>query len=248
MSSHATTPIQDRASRHKSNLDDARPIFSSNLGSIRSITAENMPILKNLSFQLLELEPKALLEPKWFSNCNLVGYVLEGKTFVSILDTASEMAATAADAGHMFHVRSGALFNIENVGNSKAEILICLRHENPKDFYMSSSGAAFTDAVLANTFDVESSVFRKAQRSSQSKVIIRRQGEPQVPRTAYWPSVHRFEVEEMQPPTFAKGVGSAKKARSQYWKILNNIAMYSLYVEDKGMREIHWHPDTVEMG
>jgi oxalate decarboxylase len=24
--------------------------------------------------------------------------------------------------------------------------------------------------------------------------------------------------------------------------------MYSLYVKDKGMREIHWHPDTVELG
>jgi oxalate decarboxylase len=241
-------PIHDRASRHKFNIHDARPIFKNELGSIQSFSVNDLPLLRNLSLQRIEIHPRAMLEPKWFSNCNLVGYVLEGKTVVSILDTGSHMASTAVGVGEMFHVRSGALFNIENIGKEKAVILLCLRHENPKEFTMSSSSGAFTDAVLGNTFDVDASVFKKAERSINPKVFLRREGELRVPKSAWWPSEHRFEIEEMQPPTSAIGIGSAKKARSQYWKILNNIAMYSLYVEDEGMREIHWHPDTVEMG
>lgn len=78
--------------------------------------------------------------------------------------------------------------------------------------------------------------------------VARPAGLAQIPDHARWPHPNRFDVEDMQAPTAADGVGSAKKARAQYWKILTNIAIYSLRVEDKGMREPHWHPDTVEMG
>lgn len=221
--SNTNGAVQDRQSRHKANIHNARPVFSNEFGSISALSTEHLPMLKNLSLQLVELEPKALLEPKWYSNCNMVGYVLEGKTLVYILDTASEMAATAVEVGQMFHVRSGALFNIENISKTKVKVLLCPRHESPKEFYLSSTGAAFTDAVLANTFDVEASIFKKTERSTKPKMILSRSGDVEIPRTALWPGPHRFEIEEMQPPTAADGIGSAKKARSQYWKILNNI-------------------------
>jgi oxalate decarboxylase len=243
-----SAPGDPRAHNHKTNISNTAPIYQSALGSIKAINVSHLPILKNLSLQLIELEVQALIEPKWYQNCNLVAYVLEGEAAVSILDTGSEMINTAAKQGEMFYVRSGALFNIENIGNTRVKVLVCLRHEDPKEFYSSSTAAAFTDATLGNTFDVDASVFSKSQRSFEPKVMLRREGEPAVPRTAFWPSPYRFGVEEMQPPTSAEGVGSARKARSQYWKILNNIAMYSLRMEDEGMREIHWHPDTVEMG
>ena len=84
----------------------------------------------------------------------------------------------------MFYVRSGALFNIKNIGNEKALILLYLRHESPKDFTMSSLSGAFTDAVLGNTFDVNASVFKKAERLINPKVFLRREGELTVPRSA----------------------------------------------------------------
>ena len=84
----------------------------------------------------------------------------------------------------MFYVRSGALFNIKNIGNEKALILLYLRHKSPKDFTMSSLSGAFTDTVLRNTFDVDASVFKKAERSINPKVFLRREGELTVPRSA----------------------------------------------------------------
>jgi oxalate decarboxylase len=233
--------------KHKFNVRDATPVFQNELGKIQQFTTEELPILKNLSLQRIELQPSAILEPKWFVNCNLLGYIIEGQALISILDTGSQMSAFTVKPGQMFHVESGALFHVENIVQQKVVLLFTMRHEHPKDFTLSNSIGAFTDSVLANTFDADSSHFAICARDpKKAKVIVKRDGPPNVPSNAHWPHPNRFDVEEMQAPTRAEGVGSAKKARSQYWKVLKNIAMYSLYIEENGMREVHWHPETGE--
>lgn len=127
-------------------------------------------------------------------------------------------------------------------------LLMCMRHEHPQEFALSAAAGAFTDSVLGNSWDFDASVFKKIERSTRPKVLVRRQGKPSIPTNAQWPTPYRFGVEEMQVPTFAAGVGAAKEARSQYWNVLTNIAMYSLQIEDEGMREVHWHTETVQMG
>lgn len=239
---------QDRSSKHKISLIESQPIFRNEYGSIHQFTDCELPILKNLSLQRIELEAGALLEPKWFVNCNALGYILDGHVHISFLDSASAMGNFTGDPGQMFHINSGALFHIENIGKDKVVVILALRHEHPKDFQLSGSSGAFTDAVLANSFDLKASVFSKSTRSTKSNIIVARKGEAVIPINANWPHANRFDIEEQQAPTYAPGIGSAKKARSQFWKALSNIAMYSLRVEEEGMREIHWHPETVEMG
>ena len=240
--------MQERSSKHKFNIHDARPVFQNELGQVQQFTTSEVPMLKNLSLQRIELNAGAMLEPKWFVNCNTLGYILHGKVLVSVLDSASGMASFTCTPGQMFHIKSGALFHVENIVDEQVVLLMCMRHEKPKDFTLSAAAGAFTDSVLANSWDFDASVFKKIERSTQAKVLVKRQGKPSVPTNAQWPTSYRFDVEEMQAPTYAEGVGSAKKARSQYWNVLTNIAMYSLRIEDEGMREVHWHPETVEMG
>lgn len=239
---------QERTSKHKINLRDSRPVFQNEHGNVQQFTTNELPLLKNLSLQKIELEKDAILEPKWFVNCNTLAYVINGKTLVRTLDSASDMSCFTVDEGQMFHIHSGALFTVENIGTEKVTLLFCNRHETPHEFTLSASAGAFTDNVLANTFDISPAVFAKSPRDTKPRVIVKREGPANVPENARWPHPNRFDIEEMQAPTFAPGVGSAKKARSQYWKILTNIAMYSLRVEDEGMREPHWHPETVELG
>ena len=246
--STGTHPVQERSSKHKINIDNGRPIFQSELGQVQQLTTEELPLLKNLSLQRIEIEAGAMLEPKWFVNCHTLGYILHGKVLVSVLDSASGMASFTCTPGQMFHIKSGALFHVENLVEEQVVLITCMRHERPKEFSFSAAAGAFSDSVLGNSWDFDASVFRKIKRSTQAKVIVKREGKPTIPSNAHWPTPYRFDVEEMQAPTFAEGVGSAKKARSQYWSILTNIAMYSLRIEDEGMREVHWHPETVELG
>jgi hypothetical protein len=49
-------------SKHVFSLENSKPHFESENGSIRKVTVDELPILKNMSIKRLELGPKALRE------------------------------------------------------------------------------------------------------------------------------------------------------------------------------------------
>ena len=235
------------SSKHVFSLLNAKPYYDTELGSLRRVAAEDLPILKNLSLKRLVLAPNAIREPHWHANCNEMTYCLRGKLLVSVLDSGAEFSNFTIEAGQMFHIDTGALHHIENIGTEEAELIVAFRHEQPEDFSLAASFGAMSDAVLGNTYDFTSLAFKPVSRGTSPKYIVRREGKPSIPDTANLPDPHKFDVEEMKPPV-ASQFGSAKTARSQFWPSLKNISMYSLRVEEDGMREPHWHPSTAEMG
>lgn len=181
------------------------------------------------------------------ANTDEMTYVLGGRVLISILDDASVFSTFVLETGQMFFVESGSLHHIENIGDGEAEILVAFRHEKPKDFSLQASFGAMSDAVLGNTYDVKATEFAKVKRDTKERHIVRRQGPPTIPEQAKFANAHKFDIEKMAPPVSAD-IGSAKKASSHFWPIVKNMAMYSLTVEEDGMREPHWHPKTGEMG
>jgi oxalate decarboxylase len=144
-----TTP-----SPHVAALAGAAPVFQSELGSIEQLTAESFPILKRLSIKRILLEPGALREPQWNVNANQLAYVVSGTVLVSMLGNADAFSSFVVGAGQMYHVESGAVYHIENVGDEPAEIIAALRASRPRHFSLQSSFSAMTDAVLGNTYDL----------------------------------------------------------------------------------------------
>jgi oxalate decarboxylase len=65
---------------------------------------------------------------------------VSGTSLVSVLDTGSTFSTFTIGAGEMFHIDSGSLHHIENVGADVAEFIIAFRSERPEDFGL---GAAF---------------------------------------------------------------------------------------------------------
>ena len=234
-------------SRHSASLPNAKAYYDTELGSLRRVTAEDLPILKNLSIKRLVLAPGAMREPHWHANANELTYCIRGKALVSVLDNGVKFSNFTIESGEMFHIETGALHHIENIGEEEAVFIIAFRHERPEDFALQASFGAMTDAVLGNTYDVDSSAFASISRNTLPKYLVRRDGKPDVPSTAGLPDSHKYDLEGMNAPV-ASDVGSAKTARSQFWPALKNMSMYSLRVEEDGMREPHWHPSTAEMG
>jgi oxalate decarboxylase len=177
-----------------------------------------------------------------------MGYVLEGKILASILDSGSEFSVFTAEKGQMFHIESGSLHYLENLSDTeRAVVIICFRHERPEDFSLHGSFGAMSNAVLGNTYGLKSAEFEGIQRDTTTKYIVKREGSCHVPRSAAFENPHKFDVEKMSAPV-SIDIGSARTARSQFWPALKNMAMYSLTIEEDGMREPHWHPKTGEMG
>ena len=236
-------------SRHAASLTDGEVVEQSSLGSITRITADTFPILKGLSAKRVVINPGAMRTPHWHANANAneLTYCLSGTSLVSVLDTGSVFSSFTVTAGDMFHIDSGSLHHIENIGDDVAEFIIAFRNERPEDFGFGAAFGAMTDAVLGNTYDLDASDFAAIRRDTTDRALAARQGDPVVPSTARFSDPHKFSVEAQTPP-ISIAVGSARVARVQFWPALKDLAMYSLRIREDGMREPHWHPITAEMG
>jgi oxalate decarboxylase len=102
--------------------------------------------------------------PHWHANANELTYCVSGTALVSVLDTGSRFASFVVRAGDMFHVDSGSLHHIENIGTDTAEFIITFRNERPEDFGLGAAFGAMTDAVLGNTYDLPAADFAAMRR------------------------------------------------------------------------------------
>ena len=232
---------------HAASLYEGEIVEESDLGSMRRVTADNFPILQGMSIKRVLLNPGAMRTPHWHANANELTYCVSGTSLVSVLDTGSKFSSFIVNAGEMFHIDSGSLHHIENIGEDVAEFIITFRSERPEDFGLGTAFGAMTDAVLGNTYDLDAADFAKIHRDTRDRRLAKRQGNPFVPTTAYYDDPHKFAVDAMSPPV-GVAVGSARTARVQYWPALKDLSMYSLRIREDGMREPHWHPITAEMG
>ncbi|BBY67219.1 cupin domain-containing protein [Mycolicibacterium helvum] len=243
-----TTP--NARSIHSVSLLDGEIVEESELGSMRRVTVDNLPILKNLSIKRVLLNPGAMRTPHWHANANELTYCVSGTALVSVLDNHSAFSSFIVTAGQMFHVDSGALHHIENIGTDVAEFIIAFRNERPEDFGLGATFGAFTDAVLGNTYDLPAADLSKIRRSTgnlEDHKLAGRIGDPTVPTAASFNDPHKFDI-EAQAPGLNFASGNARFARDQFWPALKDMSMYSLRVTESGMREPHWHPVTAEMG
>jgi oxalate decarboxylase len=234
-------------SRHVRSLLTADSMHESELGSLTRLTADTFPLLDRLSIKRLVLEPGSIREPHWHANANELTYCVSGSLLVTIFDNADELSTFTIAPGQLFHADSGSLHHVENVGDTSAELIAVFSHERSEDFSLRSSFGAMTPAVLGNTFDLLAQDAAALPSDTGAPLLVRRDGEPNVPSNASLPNQHKFDVEAQSAPINGS-TGSARLARAQFWPALKNLSMYSLRVDESGMREPHWHPGTAEMG
>ena len=233
-------------SPHVASLAGAEPVFASEPGQIRELTAASFPILRRMSIRHTVLERGAIREPQWNVNANQLAYVTQGRVLVSLLGNADDFASFVVEAGQMFHVESGSVFHIENIAEETSEVVAALRSGAPEHFSFAAGVNAMTDAVLGNTFDQPAAAFERFARAGASP-IVRRDGPARIPDGARLPNARLFDTEgQIAPLSYA--YGSAKLARKQYWAALDDLSMYHLRIGGQGMREPHWHPITAELG
>ncbi|HEX7428247.1 MAG TPA: cupin domain-containing protein [Mycobacterium sp.] len=234
-------------SQNAISLTDGEIVEQSDLDSITRATGDTLPILSGMSIKRIVVNPGAMRTPHWHANCNELTYCVSGNLLVSVLDTYSKFSTFTISAGEMFHIDSGSLHHIENIGEEPAEFILAFSSERPEDFGLAAAFGAMTDAVLGNTYDLPAADFAKIRCDTTDRKMAARQGDAVVPSAAHFDDPHKFAVEAQSPPV-GIAVGSARLARLQFWPTLKDLSMYSPRIREDGMREPHWHPVTAEMG
>ena len=84
-------------SSHTLSLLDGEIVEESALGSMRRVTADNLPILKGLSIKRVLLNPGTMRTPHWHANANELTYCVSGTALVSILDDGSKFSTTVRE-------------------------------------------------------------------------------------------------------------------------------------------------------
>jgi len=234
-------------SPHITSLNRKNPYFASDFGSQTRVDASDLPKLDRLSIRRLLLAPGGIREPPWHANAHELGYCLSGEHLVTIAGNGEARNSFVISAGEMFFVPSGALHHVENIGSQEGEIILGFSHQRPEDFGLSGTFGCFSDAVLGNSFGLPASDFASLKRTQQNTEIGHRATATVIELQDRENNPYKYSIDAALPQRKSEA-GTARTALYKLWPALQNIAMFSVDLTNQGMRELHWHPETAEMG
>lgn len=233
--------------RHLISLKGKQPRLTNDAGSLMSIDKSDLNVMSGLSIRRLTLAPRGVREPHWHANAGELAYCLRGEHLVTIFGNENQRNSFTISPGQMFFVPLGALHHVENIGDEQGEMILGFSHEYPEDFGLSGTFGSFTDAVLGNTTGLPASSFHRLKRTPQDTLLGKLASDAVVELQEREENAYKYDLEGALPQINSTA-GSAHTAKASVWPILSNIAMFSVHISTQGMREVHWHPDTAEMG
>lgn len=216
-------------------------------GSRIDVNQSLFPALKNMALSLLTLNPEGFREPHWHPNAHELSYCLEGKAIMTIFSPGAGHDSFIIEPGCLAFVPMGYLHHIQNIGKETVKMLICFSHADPEDLNLSSAVGSMPPHALAATFNLESPFFKNLKASINPVFIAESDQTTETSFPLSW-QVNRFKknIEAFFPQIQSPG-GTVKLSNQSLMPTLEDLAMYSLRLEVKGVREPHWHPNTHEL-
>ncbi len=212
-------------------------------GSRILLSSNELPLLQRISLSILKIAPRCAREPHWHPNADEMTYCVKGKALVTIFSPKNEHSTFTIDQGEMFYVPKGYFHSILNLTNEEAEFIIVFSNNLPEDLNLSDCMNAMPVHVMSATFGGATSLFEKIHDKKNifaSGPVDEKPGLPSIP------SHFKINVEKINPQIITPG-GSAKIANKYSFPILEELALFSLRIKGRGVREPHWHPNASEL-
>ena len=238
----AQTAAPDR--RHAYRVEDSPARVVRDGGTRVDVTADQLRILQGMALATLSLDPGAAREPHWHPNAAELSYCAEGSAQFTVVEPGGRPVVFAVEEGDVVFVPTGFLHGIENTSDREARFLICFSHERYEDLNLSTSLTNMPPSVLDATFGVAPGSFDWARPLPEPAFIA--SPRTTAPTREHVASPYRYQLERLQPQVQNEG-GWIRFARGDDHPILNGLSMYSLWFNDAGVREPHWHPNCAEL-
>jgi oxalate decarboxylase len=233
-------------------LDRTIPEISNINGSRTTAGADNFPILSGMGMGmlLLRLGIGGVREPHWHPNASELSYCIKGQAAMTIFSPGNNHDTFTIKPGEITYVPKGYIHDIQNVGDEEAKFVLAFNNELPQDLGISGSVGWMTNRVMDATFGIKSSgFFDELDYSNKQDVVIAPKPALVSSNNSNYavsvPNAHKFNLEGI-PPQIQTAGGSVALGDANSFPILNGLALYSLKLKPRGIREPHWHPNAAE--
>ncbi len=201
------------------------------------------PGLQNMALAEILLKKGGIREPHWHPNANEMTYCARGKALITVFSPKNKRESFILNKGEVVYFPKGYIHHIENIHEKESRFILAYDNGKPEDLDLTESGASMTARVLAATFSGEE---KKIEKLVIDDVFISQRKSAAAWKDAAASNRHKFNLERIQPQIKTKG-GLARIANRENFPLLDHLALFSLKIAKKGIREPHWHPNATEL-
>ncbi len=225
-------------------LKSIKPQKNYEAGNITCITSKEVPGLVNISFENLNLNKNASVEPIWHPNANKIGYCVGGNVLVAIR-TPNKVETFIVKKGEMFFIPKGYIHHIENKHEGVSSINFALNSTTPETMRLSKAVYSISDTVFNSTFNTGTHFIdglKKTKNDDLIKIL------PQIKTTQTVPtqSQFKFDIESSHKAILTKG-GYVQLGTKTNLPILEGLGILGFGLNPKGIVEPHWHTNAGEL-
>ncbi len=200
----------------------------------------DFPFMHNMALATITLKKGGIREPHWHPNADEMTYCVSGKALITMFSPGNKKDTFTLSAGEVVYFPKGYLHHIENIHHRESRFILAYDHHSPEDLDLSQSISSMSAHVLAHTFGTKEN-FRTLKKTD-TFISLRKT----IDKPASHHNPHKFNLEKISPQIKSKG-GSAKTATQANFPVLKHLALFSLRIAKKGIREPHWHPHATEL-
>ena len=231
-------------SKHKFDLRKEGALHKCAGGRRYLVNHSRFAPFQNMALAVIELEKNGFREPHWHPNADELTYCAEGKALITLFSPGNQHDTFTLSAGEVVHFPKGYLHHIENIHPAQSRFILAYNHNEPEDLDLSASAASMSPHVLASTFTASLPTADALLKKGKDVFIGQRSTPAKPPLDS--PNGHKFNLERIHPQIDTPG-GSARIVNRANFPVLEHLALFSLRLVKKGVREPHWHPNATEL-
>jgi len=161
----------------KFRIEEALPQISSAAGSARQSKSALWPALEGMAMFSVRISDQGMREPHWHPETAEMGYVVDGRARMTILDPDGSTDTYELNAGDVYYIPPAYPHHIENIGSGTTHFLIFFNRTAPGDIGFCTLVGGLARDELAATFGMEESDLPQLPFKEEDPLLVGRVNE-----------------------------------------------------------------------
>ena len=230
------------ADYHLSTLAKIKAFSAKEEGKAWVVDKGNFPALENVTCFTLEIWEESMRVPHWHPTAYELGYVVSGSVEIILWRSTGETSLFTLSAGMCWFIPQGALHSLNNIGNSKAELLVAFSSDHPQDVDLPVAYNGIP-APLRNAYTSPHSELKNWSGVIENPLVAKYTPDIAIKNMSIG-SPYKFDLARVTPLFSDPMIGSVVWGVKDNWSILQNISVLRAQLKPGVARDPIWYPDA----